>query len=109
MPAIPTGDLYFVQGADFTTIIELDMDLTDMRIYANLATSHYTANKIPLTITVLDILTGQIQIQLDKSITKNLKGYKRYVYTIMVETIGDLAYPVLEGVGIVSPSTVILN
>lgn len=109
MPATPTSDLYMVQGADFNTIIELDMDLTGMRVYCVMATSYYTANKIPLDVTVTDVLTGQIQLGLDHAVTKFLKGYKRYVFTIMVETIGDIPYPVLQGVVIVDPSTVIVT
>lgn len=106
MPAVPTSDLYMMRGAQFDTEIELGISLTGMTLSCYMATSYYSSNKIPVDIEVLDESTGRLRLHLPKEITSGLKSYKRYVFTLVIHSLGDIPYPVLQGVVIVDPSTI---
>lgn len=104
---VPTQDIYIMNGEDFITILDLDVDLTGCSLYASMKTSYYTANKIDFDIEVIDLVQGDVKLLLPRTQTALIKP-KRYVYNIMVVDNMNKSFPLLRGVAHVEPSAVVI-
>lgn len=82
-------NLYVEQGADHHKEIilcdefNIAIDLTGKTIVSNIRESVISTSIISFTITVIDLITGKVQISLSNATTSQLIG--KYYYAILID------------------------
>lgn len=96
------------QGTSFSTLITLtsqngvSINLTGYTIQSQFRKSYQSSTYINFIATIVDAVTGQIQLRLDPDTTSNIKA-GRYLYDVEITSPTNQKARALEGILTINP------
>jgi hypothetical protein len=108
-------ELSIEQGASFNTDVSvsdangLAKDLTNYSVFSQLRKSYYSNNSFEFTITMVDPVSGQIEMDMSAEVTSNIHP-GRYVYDVIIKenTTGEVTR-IFEGIATILPRVTKIN